>query len=172
MDSAESRDQHREWFIICRVTCDLFAMKLLDKLLRSKLFKTSLRFKVTVVFVLPMLLILSVLSYVHNTREQKKLEEQIQMTTIQIGNMALLGMKHAMLRNDQEVVARIFKNIGTNPSIKQMWIVNPDFRIVESTNPSDVGRTVQTDQMGCAECHIYSPADRPRVARLRTLANR
>ncbi|MBI4711156.1 MAG: hypothetical protein HY767_01650, partial [Candidatus Omnitrophica bacterium] len=126
-----------------------------------------MRFKVTVVFVLPMLLILSVLSYMHNTREQKELEEQIQMTTIQIGNMALSGMKHAMLRNDQEVVARILRNIGTNPSIKQIWIVNPDFRIVESTNPSDIGQTIQTDQTGCAECHIYSLADRPRVTRLR-----
>ena len=142
-------------------------MKLLDKLLRTKLFKTSLRFKVTVVFVLPMLLILSVLSYVHNTREQKELEEQIQMTTIQIGNMALSGMKHAMLRNDQEVVARILRNIGTNPSIKQIWIVNPDFRIVESTNPSDIGQTIQTNQTGCSECHIHSPADRPRVIQLR-----
>ncbi len=141
-------------------------MKLIDSILRSKLFKTSLRFKVAFVFVLPMIFILTVLSYWHNIREQKELEEQVRTTTIQIGDMALSGMKQAMLRNDREVVTRIFNNIGSNPSIKQMWIVNPDFRIVESTNPSEIGLTMQTDQAGCVECHSYLPADRPRVTEM------
>lgn len=142
-------------------------MKILDTILDSKLFRTSLRFKVMAVYVLPTILILSVLGYMHYSREKKELEEQVQTATIQLGDMALSGMKHAMLRNDPEVVARILKNIGSNPSIQQMWIVNPDSRIVESINPSDVGRIMQTNQMGCVECHIYSPADRPRVIHLR-----
>jgi signal transduction histidine kinase len=146
-------------------------MTILDKILNSKLFKTSLRFKVIMVYVLPTIIILSVLGYIHNSREKKELEEQIQTTTIQLGDMALSGMKHAMLRNDPEVVARILNNIGSNPSIQQMWIVSPDSRIVASTKASDIGLFLRPDQSGCVECHMYTPADRPRVTQLQLSKN-
>ena len=141
-------------------------MKIIDAILRSKLFKVGLRIKVVIVFVIPMLLALSALSYLHNVREQGELEEQIETSTIQLGDMALSGLKHAMLRNDRQVITRILNNIGSNPSIKQIWIINSNFRIMESTNPADIGRIVQTDQAGCSECHKYPPATRPRVTRL------
>ncbi|MBI5839793.1 MAG: HAMP domain-containing protein [Chloroflexi bacterium] len=142
-------------------------MKLLDKLLRSKLFKTSLRFKVVVAFVLPMILVLSVLSYMNNARVQKELEEQIQMTTIQLGDMALSGMKLAMLRNDQEVVTRIVQNYGTNPSINEIRIVDLEYQVVVSANTEEVGKIFSTDRAGCMECHRYSPSKRPRVTPLK-----
>lgn len=142
-------------------------MKIVDAILSSKPFKASLRIKVVIVFIMPMILALSVLSYLHNTGEQRVMEEQIESTTIQLGDMALSGLKHAMLRNDRQVIARILNNIGSNPAIKQMWLIDPDFRIVESTNPSDIGKLVQTEKAGCVECHKYPPANRPRVTRLR-----
>jgi signal transduction histidine kinase len=138
-------------------------MKLLDGILRSKYFKTSLRVKVVVVFMLPMILVLFILSYMHYVREQRELENQFQSFTIQLGDTALLGMKHAMLRNDQEVVTRILRNYGTNPSINAIRIVNLEFRIVESTKSEEVGKIFLTDQAGCDECHRYPPSERPRV---------
>lgn len=141
-------------------------MKFVDKILSSKLFKSSLRFKVMVVFVGPMILALSVLSYVHNVREQNELQEQIETFTIRLGDMALSGMKNAMLRNDRDVVARIIKNYGTNPSINKLQIINLDFQVVESTNPDEIGTVIQTVQTGCVECHRYDKADRPRVVPL------
>jgi len=122
-----------------------------------------LRFKITAVFVVPMILILSLLSYVHNNREQNELQEQIQVSTIRIGDMALSGMKNAMLRNDQEVINRIIKNYGSNPSISKIQIIGMDFQIKKSTEPNEVGASIQTTQAGCVECHQYAEADRPRV---------
>ena len=142
-------------------------MKILDNILRSKLFKTSLRFKVMVVFIFPMILILSVLSYIHNIREQRELEQQIQRSTTNLGDMALSGMRLAMLRNDRDVVERILKNIGSNPSIAQMRIVDPNLRIAYSTDDSEIGESFRTNESGCIECHKFPPADRPRVWELR-----
>jgi signal transduction histidine kinase len=142
-------------------------MKLLDTILRSKFLKTSLRVKVVVVFALPMVLVLSILSYLHYVREQRELESQFQAFTIQLGDMALSGMKHAMLRNDQEVMTRILRNYGTNPSINEIRIVNLEFRIVESAKPEEVGKIFLPSQAGCAECHRYSPSERPRVIPLK-----
>ena len=139
-------------------------MNIFDKLLRLKIFKTSLRVKVLIVFVMPMILTLLVFSYVHNLREQREITEQIQTATIQMGDMALTGMKNAMLRNDQEVVTRILRNYGTNPSIIRMQIINLENKIVNSTVSSDIGGILQTDQAGCNECHGYPASDRPRVA--------
>lgn len=142
-------------------------MKLFDKLLRSKLFKASLRFKVMVVFIFPMILILSALSYMHNTREQAELEEQIKTFTMQLGDITLSNLRHAMLLNDSDMIGDIFQNIKEHSTFERIWIVNPDFLIVESTNSLDIGAPMQTDKAGCVECHDYSPADRPRVAQMR-----
>lgn len=142
-------------------------MNIIDKLLRLKIFKTSLRIKVLIVFVIPMILILLVFSYVHNLREQREITEQIQTATIQMGDMALTGMKNAMLRNDQEVVTRILRNYGTNPSIVRIQIINLENTIVNSTVSSDVGMILQTDQAGCDECHGHPASDRPRVAQVK-----
>ena len=139
-------------------------MNLFDKLLRLKIFKTSLRVKVMIVFVLPMILVLLVFSYIHNLREQREITEQIQTATIQMGDMALTGIKNAMLRNDQEVVNRILRNYGTNPSIIKIQIINLENKIVNSAVLSDVGIILQTDQTGCNECHSHPASDRPRVA--------
>ncbi len=142
-------------------------MKILNRILRSSFFKTSLRVKVMIGFAVPMILVLAIFSYVHYVREQKELEEQIQTGTIQLGDMALLGMKNAMLRNDQEVVTRIVRTYGTNPSISEIRIVNLDFEIVASANSEDVGKTLSTEQAGCEECHRYPPSERPHVIQLK-----
>jgi len=142
-------------------------MKLLDTILRSKFFKTSLRVKVLIGFAAPMILALAIFSYVHYIREQKELEEQIQTGTVRLGDMALLGMKNAMLKNDQEVVARIVRTYGTNPSINQIRIVDLEFKIVASGNSEEVGETLSTEQTGCEECHRYSPSERPQVIQLK-----
>jgi len=138
-------------------------MKIIDKILGAKLFKASLRFKVMIVFVLPMILVLSAFSYIHDARERKEMEEQTQKSTVQLGDMALSGMKNAMLRNDRDAISRILRNIGTNPAIKQMKIVNSGFLVTVSTDPAELGLTLQTSNTGCIECHGLSPANRPRV---------
>ena len=141
-------------------------MKLLDTILRSKFFKTSLRFKVVVAFILPMILVLSVLSYIHNVRELAELESQVESSTIQLGDITLGNLRHAMLLNDNAMIGDILHEIKESSTFESLWIVNLDFRIMESTNPSDIGVTLQTDQAGCVGCHSQSPADRPRVAQL------
>lgn len=141
-------------------------MNLLDRILQLKVFKTSLRIKVLVVFILPMIFVLSVFSYIHNLREQQEITEQIETATIQMGDMALSGMRNAMLNNDREVVDRILQNYGTNPSIAKMQIVNLENRITNSTSPNEQGKILQTDQVGCRECHDKPPLERQRITKV------
>ena len=146
-------------------------MKFLDSLLRTKFFKTSLRFKVIVVFILPMILVLAALFLIHNTREQAELERQIELSTIQLGDITLSNLRHAMMLNDSDMLGGMLQNVRDSSGFERIWIVGLDFRIVESANRSDVGATLQTDQAGCVECHNYPPAVRPRVARVRVNEN-
>jgi signal transduction histidine kinase len=147
-------------------------MKFIDKILRSKFFNASLRIKVVVVFAAPMILILASFSYVHYIREQKELEEYIQRGTVQLGDMALLGMKNSMQRNDQEVVARIIRNYGTNPSINEIRIINLNFEVVASANSDEVGTIFSLEQTGCDECHQYLPSERPKVIQIKIGENK
>lgn len=137
---------------------------MIDKILQSKLFKTSLRVKMLLAFVLPTLVIVSVFLYYHDRRTQAELRDLVESRTINVGNMALSSMKNAMLNNDFEEVGNILNNIATLPSVQEMRIVNCDFRVVFSTFPEETGAKLDAQKTGCVECHNLSVAERPRVA--------
>jgi signal transduction histidine kinase len=143
-------------------------MKILDNILRAKIFKTSLRFKVAVAFVLPMILVLVTSSYVQNTREQAELEKQIEASTIQLGDVTLGNLRHAMLLNDKGMVGGMLQSIKKGSTFENIWILDVDSRIAESTNLPDIGTTLRTDRAGCVECHNRPTADRPRIVELHT----
>jgi len=84
----------------------------------------------------------------------------------QVGDITLASLKHAMQKNDNSMVADILSNIHKDSLIQQLWILNNDGKIMQSTNPADIGKVVPTNQTGCSECHQISSSDRPRSIRL------
>jgi signal transduction histidine kinase len=141
-------------------------MKILDKILQSQIFKTSLRLKVALVFVLPMVIVISAVSYIHGLRERGEQEEQIEQVTTLVGDMTLGGLKHAMMVNDREMTASMLENLGEFSLIKHIEIVNLDARVTASTKPEDVGTLINMQETGCEECHRYTAGERPRVVRI------
>ena len=141
-------------------------MKWFDSLLRSRYFKISLRYKIAVVFVLPMVVAMLALSFAHNQRERRELERQTELSAIQLGDLALGGLRHGMMLNDRQMIANVLKDIGKYPTIQNIILVNQQGQIVASTDTGDVGERLSQEQAGCVECHSLPVADRQRVARI------
>jgi hypothetical protein len=64
---------------------------------RFKFFKTSLRTKVAVGLALPVLLILISLSLMHYWRGRQLLENQMQLTALQLSEMVMGSLRYAMV---------------------------------------------------------------------------
>jgi signal transduction histidine kinase len=135
---------------------------MIKKILGLRFFKASLRIKVSLVFILPMLLILSATFYIHSRQEWIDWKEVTSTISFQVGDITLASLKHAMQKNDKSMLADILSNIHTNSLIQQLWILDNTGEIKQSTNPEDVGNIMPMGKTGCSECHQSTSDERPR----------
>jgi len=128
--------------------------------------RTSLRARVAFGVGLPVLLALSLLSVTHYLREQKLLEDQIELTSSQMGNLVLGGLQHAMLVNDQADLEKIIHDIGTMETVDRVLIVNLDGEVTSDSSTREIGKVYQSQSLGCIECHQNEVDNRPLTTRL------
>ncbi len=119
------------------------------------------------VFILPMILILSLISYMNNKRERMELESLTETNALQLADVMLGSLNHAMMMNDKGMLSSVLGEIDKNPSIEEVSIVASDATVFISTNSSKIGLKLDLKDAGCIECHQYSMAERPRVMHLR-----
>ena len=141
-------------------------MKPLDSFLRKRLPKASLRVKVALAFILPMVLSISFIMYLRDEYYRRQQEIQIENTAIQVGDLAVRVLQNALLSNNQRLIAHELEDIQGYPAIQRVTLVDADGTIFVSTDPKLAGQTVSVTESGCVECHAFAPADRPRVARV------
>ena len=130
--------------------------------------RTSLRARVAFGVGLPVLLALSLLSVTHYLREQKLLENQIELTSSQMGGLVLGGLQHAMLVNDQADLEMIIHDIGAMETVDRILIVNLDGEVKSDSSASEIGKVYQSQSLGCFECHQNEVDNRPLTTRLST----
>ena len=97
--------------------------------------KTSLRARVALGVALPILLILIALSLMNYWRERQLLEDQIRLTALLSGEMVMDTLHHAMLTNNQEMLAETLVKMGELENIQQVQIVGLDGRVRAHSNP-------------------------------------
>ena len=126
----------------------------------------GLRYKVALLFGTPILLIALLVMLDHYIGEKKVLEEQARITSIQIGSMILASMRHTMIMNDHSMMESILSGTSRQGNISRIWIIDLNGTVQLSSIPAEVQTRVDTQSMGCIECHKYPPASRPRAQRI------
>ena len=106
---------------------------------RFKSFRTGLRARVTLGVALPLLLVLSSLSLVHYWRERQLLEDQIRLTVLQLGEVMMGSLRHAMLTNNPEMLTQILSDVGGMETVQQVQIVSLDGRVIADSRGEEVG---------------------------------
>jgi signal transduction histidine kinase len=130
--------------------------------------RTSLRARVAFGVGLPVLLALSLLSLTHYLRERQLLEDQIELTSSQMGGLTLGGLQHAMLVNDQEDLEQIVHDVGAMENVERVQIVDLNGEVKSDSSGREIGKVYQSQSLGCIECHQGSAENRPRTTRLTT----
>jgi signal transduction histidine kinase len=131
-----------------------------------KRWRLGLRYKVALLFGIPILSIAIFLLLFYYTAEKKIIEEQAQISSIQMGSMIVASMKHTMMINDHSMMQSVLNETSQQGEISRIWIIDPNGVVKLSNNQSDVQTQLDTQSMGCVECHQYPPANRPRAIRI------
>ncbi|MFB3829644.1 MAG: sensor histidine kinase [Bryobacteraceae bacterium] len=106
-----------------------------------------------------------------NLREQRRHSEELVLQSAdRIAEVILRSTHYQMLHNDREALYQVINTIGSEPGIRRIRIFNKDGRISFSTDPREVGKTVDKRAEACYGCHAserpLSKLDRPDRARI------
>ncbi len=137
----------------------------------TKFSRTSLRVRVALGVALPICISLLVLSFTHYARERQLLDEQITLTTIQIGEITLGSLHHVMLENDRAHMDQLIEDIGAMENIQRVLLINDQNRIVADSTGQPTGIQKAFSDSDCSECHQVSLDERPRTIYLQTEAD-
>ena len=133
--------------------------------------RTNLRVKFALAIALPIFLIMSSLAVAHYWHERRLLEDQIRLNSLQLGELLMGSLRHAMLVNDGEMLAESLANVGAMDNMHDLQIVNLDGQVWMDSHSEEVGQLHQQQDDGCCECHLLPPNLRPRTVKLAELDN-
>jgi signal transduction histidine kinase len=113
----------------------------------------SLRFKVTLGILLPLLIILSILSYRQHASYQELLMENLQLSATNAGEIIEGSLLYAMLINDFSIVQQILDNIAEQQGIHGLFLLDKDGEVVLSAGSEALGGKVGLEDATCQVCH-------------------
>jgi signal transduction histidine kinase len=116
-------------------------------------FRRSLRAQVAIGIAVPVLLALLEFSVVRYWREDQFATDQTQLAISQLGQVVTGGLRHAMLKNDPEMLSAVLNDIGQAQAFRRVDIIDLTGQVRASTVPDDVGQSFMLDEAGCRECH-------------------
>ena len=120
----------------------------------------SLRFRITVGVLIPLLAILSLFFYVRFSRYQRLLMYNLQLSAAHAGEIIEGSLQHAMLSNDLSTIQLIMDNIGQQPGVRDLFILDKQGRVVTSTDGAMTGKTMDITDATCQACHSHTVASR------------
>ena len=131
---------------------------------RLTLFRNSLRARVAVGVALPALIALSALSLTNYWRERQLIEDQIQLASVQLGEVTLGSLQHAMLENDAHHMTNMIKDVSSMPNVERIQVLDIEGRVAADSLNQDTGNTRQVQAAGCRECHDFEANARPQMS--------
>ncbi len=95
-------------------------------------------------------------AYFHQRLEQKHLEALVSLSAERVSDIIHSSAWQAMLRNDRELLYTMIRDVGREPGIRRLRIINEEGLVQHSTDPSEVGTMVDKSAESCYACHAQS----------------
>ncbi len=101
--------------------------------------------------------------YAHQRLEQQHLESLVSISAQRVADVVHFSAWQAMLRNDQQLLYTMIRDVGREPGIRRLRIINEVGLVRHSTDPSEIGTMVDKQAEACYACHSQAqPLERLR----------
>ncbi len=139
-------------------------------------FTQSLRFKITAGVTVAMALILALYTFIHYDSHRARVIRDAGETVTSTAQLIEGSLQHAMLQQDYGDLQSIFDNVGRQPGIVTLWLLNSNSVIRFAPGTKEVGTRLDLNDPNCGICHppgkpahlqniIYTTAQGTRVLR-------
>ena len=132
----------------------------------SQKYKFSLRTQISLSVALPIIVLLSAISFYDYYRERQSLESYITAFSLQISEIMTGSLKHAMLDNNPGMIDNVLTDVSAMDNVKRVQLINLDGEVKGSTHSEDINQIWKFSDPACWECHKYPGESRPQVAKL------
>lgn len=98
----------------------------------------------------------AVFSFAHQRLEQRHLESLVSLSAQRVADVVHFSAWQAMLRNDQEMLYTMIRDIGREPGIRRLRIINEVGLVRYSTDSAEIGTMVDKQAEACYACHAQA----------------
>lgn len=123
--------------------------------------RRSLRLKVTLGLVAPLIFVLGTLVAVQFVRHRSAVLENMAVIATQSGALIENSLRHEMLENHSSEVQKLLDALGETNNFHLLYILDPQGKVIFALDGQDVGSYLENTQPDCLPCHRLSPAERP-----------
>lgn len=134
-------------------------MSLLKRLINA--FRGSLRAKITLGALVPLVCILSVITAIENARHQAAVFTTQSFLASRIGQVIENSLQSAMRDRNQVELQQVLNAVGQDETLRHVYLLDPQGRIAFAPAGQNVGARLDNRDAACQPCHALPPAQRP-----------
>jgi signal transduction histidine kinase len=121
----------------------------------------SLRAKVTLGIIIPMVLMLCIFIVFEYTHHRSVLLNNLSALASYNGQVIEAALRHSMLTSDFVEVQRILDTVGTNENFRFVYLLDTSGQVIFAPNGAGIGIQMDNNNPTCQPCHKLSPNERP-----------
>lgn len=120
----------------------------------------GLRFKITAGVTIPLLIILTIVSYLQYSGHRALMMDNLRLSASNLGEIIEGSLQRSMLTNDFTEVQGIVDEIAKREEVKDLFLLDNKGRIVISADQKGVGAVLDLGDITCQSCHEPKAVDR------------
>jgi histidine kinase len=119
--------------------------------------RRRLAFKLIATVELTLLIAISAWAFFNINSQEKRLMENVVVSTDRLTNTIKLGTHYAMMLNSRDDINQIINNVARQKEIENIRIYNKQGEIKFSSHPAEVNETTNIKSEACYICHRSDP---------------
>ncbi len=123
--------------------------------------RNSLRAKVTLGVVLPLVLILGSFTAIQYARQREAVLANLSFLAAQTGQVIENSLQHAMLTQDLDGLQHVLDAIGEGETVRVIYLLDTSGRVIFAPKGVGVGAQLDNRDSNCQPCHRLPAAERP-----------
>jgi len=125
--------------------------------------RVSLRARVALGVALPIFIVLIFLSFFNYSREYELLDEQARLDAVQLGDMMIHSLNHAMLTKEGEHLISSLGDVSQLDNVQLIRVIGTSGKVLADSTGEISEQVFKFTDDECLSCHQYSVNERPRV---------
>lgn len=115
--------------------------------------RQGLAVKLAASLMVSLTLLFTVLAYLNWRWQRRQAEELVLQAAERVSNVVRRSTRDQMLRNDREALARLVQELGQEPGIRRIRIMDESGGVRFSTDATEVGQQMDQHAPSCIRCH-------------------